>query len=245
MVSARRKYPGVADHTTEPVTTAPVSEVAKAPDAVETPQPVEELEPKPSPAEAAASSAIKQRLEESQRAAELVKQQAQQPPPQQFAAEPETPQMDERDQFEAAIQHLPPRIQTWYRNDPSWLTDPERAACITYAHHVSLRETGSVGSDDYYRRMESLMGLRDASPEPSPERSRASEPAPRQYSGAPVSAPPSRESHSMATGRPVDRVSLSHEEAALAKSLGLTSQQYLDGKARMLREKQGGFHRDE
>jgi len=240
MVSARRKYPGVADHTTEPVTTAPVSEVAKAPDAVETPQPAKPLEPKPSPAEAAASSAIKQRLEEAQRAQHLVQERAAQ-----YAAEPEAPQMDERDQFEAAIQHLPPRVQTWYRNDPSWLTDPERAACITYAHHVSLRETGSVGSDDYYRRMESLMGLRDASPEPTPERSRASEPAPRQYSGAPVSAPPSRESHSMATGRPVDRVSLSHEEAALAKSLGLTSQQYLDGKARMLREKQGGFHRDE
>jgi hypothetical protein len=243
MVSARRKYPGVADHTTEPVTTAPVSEVAKAPDAVETPQPVEELEPKPSPAEAAASSAIKQRLEEAQRAAELVKQQAQQPPPQQFAAEPETPQMDERDQFEAAIQHLPPRIQTWYRNDPSWLTDPERNAHLNYVHHVAVRETGGVGTPEYFDRMEHMMGLRDASPEPSPERSRASEPA-RQHS-APVSAPPSRESASLSTGRPVGRISLSREEADLAKSLGLTSQQYLDGKARMLREKAGGFHRDE
>jgi hypothetical protein len=240
MVSARRKYPGVADHSADPVQSPPASEAtAKVPDAVE-PQSAEPIEAKPTPAEEAAKSAIKQRLEEAQRAQHLVQEQAAQ-----YAAEPEAPQMDERDQFEAAIQHLPPRIQAWYRNDPSWLTDPERAACITYAHHVSLRETGSVGSDDYYRRMESLMGLRDASPEPSPERSRASEPAPRQYSGAPVSAPPSRESHSMATGRPVDRVSLSHEEAALAKSLGLTSQQYLDGKARMLREKQGGFHRDE
>jgi hypothetical protein len=240
MVSARRKYPGVADHSAHPVQSPPASEAtAKVPDAVE-PQSAEPIEAKPTPAEEAAKSAIKQRLEEAQRAQHLVQEQAAQ-----YAAEPEAPQMDERDQFEAAIQHLPPRIQAWYRNDPSWLTDPERAACITYAHHVSLRETGSVGSDDYYRRMESLMGLRDASPEPSPERSRASELAPRQYSGAPVSAPPSRESHSMATGRPVDRVSLSHEEAALAKSLGLTSQQYLDGKARMLREKQGGFHRDE
>jgi hypothetical protein len=240
MVSARRKYPGVADHTTEPVTTAPVSEVAKAPDAVEAPQPVEELEPKPSPAEAAASSAIQQRLEETKRAQHLVREQAAQ-----YAAEPETPpQMDERDQFEAAIQHLPPRIQTWYRNDPSWLTDPERNARLNYVHHVAVRETGGVGTPEYFDRMEHMMGLREKSPEPSPERSRTSAPAPRQQS-APVSAPPSRESASMSTGRPVGRVSLTREESDLARSLGLTSQQYLDGKARMLREKSGGFHRDE
>jgi hypothetical protein len=240
MVSARRKYPGVADHTTEPVTTAPVSEVAKAPDAVETPQPVEELEPKPSPAEAAASSAIKQRLEESQRAQQLVREQAAQ-----YAAEPEAPQMDERDQFEAAIAGVPERAKAWYRADPSWLTDPERAAHLAYAHHVAARETGAEGSDAYFDRMESMMGLRHAEPEPAPlpERPRAS--APARHSGPPVSAPPSRDSHSVVTGQPVGRVSLSREEADLAKSLGLTLQQYLDGKARMLREKQGGHHRDE
>jgi hypothetical protein len=38
---------------------------------------------------------------------------------------------------------------------------------------------------------------------------------------------------------------MTREEADLAKSLGLTPQEYLDGKARMMREKAGGFHRDE
>jgi hypothetical protein len=246
MVSARKAYQNnlVAGHTPEPVTTAPVSEVAKAPDAVETPQPAEPLEPKPSPAEAAASSAIKQRLEEVQRAQQLVREQAAQ-----YAAEPETPQMEDGPvaAFEQSVAALPERQQAWFKDCPQELW-PERVKQIEYNHYVSARETGEIGTPAYYDHMDRALGVRNASPQselPLPQRQRASEPAPRQASGPPVSAPPSRESHSMSTGRPVGRLSLSREEADLAKSLGLTQQQYLDGKARMIREKQGGFHRDE
>jgi hypothetical protein len=244
MVSARKAYQNnlVADHTPEPVTTAPVSEVAKAPDAVETPQPAEELEPKPSPAEAAASSAIKQRLLEAERATELVKERLSHP---QYAEEPQVPQMDPREQFEAAIQNLPPRVQGWYRKDPELLLNPERAAQIQYVYHAAAREVGEADTDAHLNRMEGMLFPRDAAPEPAPLPERKASAPTRQYSGAPVSAPPSRDSHSMSTGRPVGRMTLTREEAELAKSLGLTQQQYLDGKARMIREKQGGFHRDE
>jgi hypothetical protein len=118
MASVRRKYQHlIVDHSADPVTSPPASEAtAKVPDAVEAPQAAEPIETKPTPAEAAAKSALKQRLEESQRATELVKQQTSHP---QYAAEPETPQMDERDQFEAAIANLPERAKAWYRADPS------------------------------------------------------------------------------------------------------------------------------
>src|SRR5262245_27471936 len=122
-----------------------------------------------------------------------------------------------RAQREAVIQQLPARAQAWYRADPSWLTDPERAAHINYAHHVAVRETGAEGSDEYFDRMEHMLGLRHAEPlpepRPLPERPRPSAPARPRYSGAPVSAPPSRDSHSMSTGRAVnERTPLTREE---------------------------------
>jgi hypothetical protein len=240
MASLRKQYQNlVVDNSDKPVTAAPV-QAAKLPEPVtDAPKPAEQPEPESNPVEEAAQSAIKQRILETERAAELVKQRP--------AAEPEVPQMeDPRAQFEGAIAHLPARVQGWYRGNPQFLTDPEHAAKINYVYHAAAREVGEADTDAHLDRMEHMLFPRQAAPQPepapSPERPRA--PAPRQQ-GAPVSAPPSRESHSMSTGRPVGRVSLSREEAELAKSLGITPQEYLDGKARMMREKAGGFHRDE
>src|SRR5262245_52487566 len=105
MVSMRKKFQGTVDHSDEPVTTAPV-EAAKPPPATDAPKPVEEIKTEPSPVEEAAQNAIKQRVAEAERAQELAKTAG--PPHQKFADEPEpqVPQMDPREQFEAAIQHL-------------------------------------------------------------------------------------------------------------------------------------------
>src|SRR5262249_22009171 len=109
MASLRKKYQGlVVDNSREPVTTAPTEELAEPPEPVaDAPVPLEEPKTE-DPVGDAANHAIKQRLAEAERAAEFVKERAQQPPPQQQFAEPEpeTPQMeDPREQFEAAIQH--------------------------------------------------------------------------------------------------------------------------------------------
>jgi hypothetical protein len=249
MTSLRKQYQSlVVDNSDKPVTTAPV-QAAKLPDPVE-PKPVEEIKPtEPSPVEEAAQSAIKQRVLEAERAAELAKQQTPHP---QFAAEPEpqVPQMDPREQFEDAIQHLPARVQGWYRSHPEFLMDPEHAAKMTYIYHAAAREVGEADTDAHLDRMEHMLGLRHAAPQPeprpSPERPTPPRAAPARQQGAPVSAPPSRESHSMSTGRPTgSRTTLTREEAELAKSLGITPAQYLEGRARMEREKAGGFHRDE
>src|SRR5262249_39017801 len=200
MASLRKKYQGlVVDNSREPVATAPTEELAKPPEPIaDTPQIPEEVKTE-SPVDKAAADAIKQRLAEAERAAEFAQQrEAQQQPSQQKFAEPEpeTSQMD----FEAVIQQLPPRVQGWYRADPSWLTDPERAAHLNYAHHVAVRETGAEGSDEYFDRMEHMLGLRHAEPlhepRPLPERKVS---RPRYNSGARVSAPPSTRTPSRST----------------------------------------------
>jgi hypothetical protein len=180
---------------------------------------------------------------EAERAQELAKETASHPQ-QKFATEPPQQQrMDPVEQFEQMIAHLPERVRDWYRVDPQFLD--ERAAQIQYAHHVVRRELGEEFTDPYYDRMEHALGLRHVAPQPEPqplpERQRASTPA--RQNGPPVSAPPTRDSYSMSTGRPQGGpTQLSGEERQLAKTLGLTDDQYRKGKERMLREKAGGFH---
>jgi hypothetical protein len=247
MASLRKKYQGlVVDNSKEPVTTAPTTDLAKLPEPVaDAPQMPEEMKAE-SPVEEAAKSAIKQRLEESQRAAEIAKQQPPQQPPQQRLAE--TPQQQEPvDPLEQAIAGLPERAKAWYRADSRWLTDPERAAHINYAHHVAVRETGAEGSDDYFERMEHMLGLRSVAmpePQPMPER-KVSAPTRPQYSGAPVSAPPSRESPSYSTGRPVtSQAPLTRDELEIARASRISPQEYQKQKEKMLRLKAAGAIQD-
>src|SRR5262245_36949177 len=119
MASLRKKYQGIVDHSTEPVTTAPV-EAAKPPPVADAPKPVEDIKTEPSPVEEAAQNAIKQRVAEAERAQELAKTAS--PPQQQFATEPPQQQrMDPIEQFEQMISHLPERMRNWYRVDPQFL----------------------------------------------------------------------------------------------------------------------------
>jgi hypothetical protein len=241
MASLRKKYQdGIPNNV--PVTTAPVTEVAKPPPVADAPKPADPLEVKAesSPVEQAARSALLDRVAEAERAAEMAKaaSQSQQP----LASEPQPPVMDDPvAEFERAIHHLPDRVKGWYRRQPQFLTDPERAAQITYAYHVAARETGEENTDAHLDRMEVMLGLRQ---QPQPER-KVSAPA-RQpaQSGARYSAPPSRESPSYSTGKPVTQVSLSAEDRANARMWGITDKQMLEGKARVAREKAGGFHQD-
>src|SRR5262249_62118259 len=107
MASLRKKYQGlVVDNSKEPVSTAPVTEQAKPPEPVaDAPQPAEVIAKiESNPVEDAAKSELLKRVREAERAAEFAQQRAQPQPPQQFAEpEPQVPQMDPAEQFEAAI----------------------------------------------------------------------------------------------------------------------------------------------
>jgi hypothetical protein len=179
---------------------------------------------------------MRQRLAELERA-ETVQRQAVSHP--QLATEPP------HDPLEAALAPFPDTAKEWLRAHREILSDPRANAALQHFHYVAKEESGEEYSPAYFERLEHHLGLRSAAaPEPDVSNETIAQPAPRRQSGGPVSAPVSRESPSWSSGRPASesRVNLTGQELELAHTLGLSPQEYLEGKKRMLREKQAGLH---
>src|SRR5262245_7233962 len=258
MASPRKKYSAHVEERKDapPVTVTPV-QAAEPPPAVDAPKPAEPLEVE-SPVEEATRNALRARLQEVERAAELQREAIRQQP--RMAAEPQQPV----DPIEQAIANLPERMKRWYQTHPELLTDPEKSAQMQYAHWVARREVGEEFTEPYFDRMEQMLGFkqeqRPPQPRPQPNGNGQLPPdhnrqqaAPRnaapvqrqQYAGPPVSAPPTRDAPSMTTGRaPSEPMRLTNEELELARTLKLSPQEYAEGKKRMLREKGEGYHTD-
>jgi hypothetical protein len=179
--------------------------------------------------EQAAQAAIKDRITELERAEAISSQEPQAP---KFATEP--PQ--ERDPLEQILATVPEGARGWLREHSEYLGDPEQTARLQYSHLVAARETGDQDfGDRYYERLEHHLGLR---PQRQPQQTRSvSRPAVRQQTS--VSAPPTRDSISMSTGRPTGgTMSLSGEEREFARMLGLSDAEYAENKRRMLATQQ-------
>jgi hypothetical protein len=216
-----------------PVSAPPEVTAAELPPVVENPKPVEPMV-ESSPAEEAGKTALRQRLQEMERAETITRQAAQRPQPQP-AAEPPPPTLEQM------IEHLPPRVQGWYRRDPELATNPEKAAQVQYCHHVAARETGEQFTDPYFDRMEQMLGLAPRPPaQPQPRPQPQQQPRTR-TSSAPVSAPPTRDVPSMVTGRPTGGpMKLTDEEINLARTIGLSPERYAEEKRKMLQMKAAG-----
>ena len=251
MASIRKRYAERIEagprHDGPPVTAPPTS-AAKLPDPVADSKPPE-MPATESPADVAAKDAIalQLRLKEMERAEQLNRQPQQQPPPQ--AAEPQQ-QQPQAPTLEDHIAHLPPRVQGWYRKHPELATDPERAAQVQYCHHVARRETGQEFTDPYFDRMESMLGLVPAtngqtqhrpSPAPAAPPRYESPPVRQQRSAVPVSAPPTRDVPSMATGRLTGGpVRLTPQQFEAAKFSGISPEEYARQLQKMNRMKASG-----
>jgi hypothetical protein len=256
MASLRKRYSAVSVERPDspPVAATPVA-AAKPPPAAEAPKPLEELAPEKSPSDEAANNAIKARLAEMNRAETLQRA----PPVQHYERVESRPPEPAADPVEAAIAAMPPRVQRWYRTNPELLTNPEFAARVQYCHHVAAREVGQQFTDPYFDRMESLLGFRQQQqPKPS-NNGHAAPAAPRPASAAPaapprngaaprqqqynghVSAPPTRDVPSMASGRPVGRrVPLTADELQIAKNSGISPEEYSIQKEKMARLRAAG-----
>jgi hypothetical protein len=197
------------------------------------PEPAEPVVESSDPVRDAEQSAMKQRLAELQRA-ETVQRQA--------AAHPQMAQEEQTNPIDALLSRsgLPERAQTWLRAHPEFLTDARKNSALQH-HHWTCADECEPYSDEYYNKMESLLGLRSAPKMPS----RAPEPQQRQAS-APVSAPVSRESPSWSSGRPASEstLKLTAQDRELAAMWNLSEQEYLAAKQRVAREKAAGFHQD-
>jgi hypothetical protein len=241
MASLRKKYQQHVESShrddDEPVAASPRPSAAAPPPAVEEhPEPPKLEEERPE--EAAAKSAIKERLREMQEA----EQHAREPVEQPRAEPPQPASQTAEEQFEQAISRFPERIRQWCRKDPRLLHDPERIAQAQYSHHRAARECGSEGTTEYYDRMEALLGLTPRAQSVAPPRPQAPRPAP-QFTSQPPAAPPSRQQFSMATGRSqsdsIRPTALDHEGARIA---GVDIETYMEGKYRFLAEKKAGLH---
>jgi hypothetical protein len=141
-------YPTPVDATPAP------ADIAK-PEA-ETPKPAEQETPKladSSPAEEAAKTAIRQRLAEMERAQELQREAT----PQYAESQPGEPPTVEKI---IANSGLPERAKTWLREHSDYISDPSKNATLISLHGVAARQAGSEWTDDYFSRMDELLGFR-------------------------------------------------------------------------------------
>jgi hypothetical protein len=221
MASFRKK------HAEEPsVTTAPTG-AAKLPEPVE-PKAAEPLAVEnPDPVETAKKDAIalQLRLKEMERAERLQQEAVQQPPP--HAAEP--PQQPQQPA-------MPAHIEKWLAEHPEYMdpADPVAQAEIYTATLKCSRDGKSWDQPDFIPSLERHLGLRQQQQRPQPQPQQP-QPQPRyeapvrqqQRSPVPMSAPPTREVPSMASGRvPSRRVALTSEQLDAARFSGISPEEY-------------------
>jgi hypothetical protein len=102
------------------------------------------------------------------------------------------------------------------------------------------RDGKAWDNPDFLPTLERHLGLRQ---QPQPQaKPAATTPVRHQYTGGPVSAPPSREVPSYSTGRPSEPMRLTAAERADARTFGISDEAYLKGKQRLAREKAAGMH---
>jgi hypothetical protein len=257
MASLRKKYQGNGeDKDAPPVTTMPPGTEAKLPPIADARPPPEMPEPESSPAEQAAQTAIKQRLAEMERAEALTRQQQSAQQPQfatELAIEPQEPEQQQpTTEHIIASSSLPERMKNWLRQHPDYVTDPVKNNQIQRMHYVAEYQAGGEWTDLYFDRMERLLGFKQDAPPNGNGAQQLVRPAvqrqpvrQQQYAGPPVSAPPTRESPSMSTGRPVTRRGpLTQEQRDIARSSGISEEEYSRQLDRMEKMKAAGVIQD-
>jgi len=240
MASLRKKYQPQFENRSDddgpPVQSPPVTG-AKMPEAVE-PKPVEPMV-ESSPAEEAAKTALKSRLAEMERAAQLSEQRQQQQP--QHASEPQQQQPA-----------MPAHVQEWLSRHPEY-TDPHNRIAqleINLATEKCVRDGLTWNDDDFLPSIERHLGIAprtngqvESKPTASapPQRPMTADRPAVRPSAPPVSAPPTREVPSYSTGRaPRHRAPLTRDELEIAAASGQTPEQYQAQKDKMLRMKESG-----
>jgi hypothetical protein len=269
MTSVPKKYRDRIDvEEAKPVVAEP------PPPAAET-KPAETKPAEPSPAvekNPVEQAALKKRLEEMERAQKMGAAQAQpQPQPRTGPIAIDEPQRQQPQQQPQSVEQiiqssgLPALVQEWLRRHPDLITDPAKNAQLQKAHHITEYLTGGDVETPYYlQRLEETLGWRPKSngngaaqqqrvvqppaqpaAQPPPQPRPAAPPVRQQQYAPPVSAPPTRETLSMATGKPRNaRVPLTEDERQIARNSGISDAEYERQKDRMNAMKVAGYIQD-
>jgi hypothetical protein len=232
-VSLRKRYPGRIEESRNDgpaVAATPQAAAAQLPPATEVPKPAEPLEIELSPSEQAARDAVKKRIAELTETEPIKPVVIEQPNP--------TEQI-------IANSGLPPRAQAWLRAHSDYVTDAAKNERMQKMHHVAEYQAGGQAfTDDYFNRMDVLLGFKPEVRQ-QPQQQLVTQQRQPVRQGVPVSAPPSRDSLSLSTGRPASApTQLTAEEFALVRSLGITPEVYRDKKRLMNELKANGTIQD-
>ena len=248
MASIRKRYADRVEASPRqdgPPVTAPPTGAAKLPDPVADPkQP--EMPATESPADVAAKNALRARLQEMERAETLNRQAAQEPP---HAAEPQQPQPQQP--------AMPPAVEKWLTEHPQYLdpNDHVAQAEMQLATVKCVRDKMTWDHPDFIPTIERHLGIaprpngqaqhRPIERPPAPAAPRHEAPVRQQRSVIPVSAPPTREVPSMASGRvPSRRVPLTPEQREAARFSGISEEKYAEKLELMNQMKAAGVIQD-
>jgi len=130
----------------------------------------------------------------------------------------------------------------WLKQHPDAMTDPRKNAKLQAAYW-DAQDAGHVrGTPQYFQFLEERLGYRQPLSPPPPPPAVDEEPEPQQQRRTPaVSAPPSRDVPSSATGRPqTNKITLSPAEREAARFSGVSEVEYAKQKQRLLNEKKNG-----
>jgi hypothetical protein len=142
---------------------------------------------------------------------------------------------------------MPSLVKDWLRQHPELILDPAQNERLQKMHFVAEHQAGEADTPAYLERLDELLGYRPAPPPRAASvqtYSRAPTDQPRPAPARPqapavsYSAPPHRDVPTMRTGRtPSVRTPLSADELEVARSSGMTPEQYAEAK-RMLTEQE-------
>lgn len=127
------------------------------------------------------------------------------------------------DPVESFANSLTPASATWVRQHPEYVRDASLNKKMLGAHHMALGDGLQPDTPDYFAHVEKTLGIGHnddgAKPAPAPATARAGAPS--------VAAPVSRDTPSLASGKPQRQVvTLSPEERAMARDLEMSDAEY-------------------
>lgn len=146
--------------------------------------------------------------------------------PKQKAPEPEY----SSDPVERLANALTPRSADWVRRNPDYAKNPRLYQKMIAAHNLVVADDINPDTDEYFSRVESILGIRSAESNDSPMSS-ASKPTQHR---SPPAAPVSRSG--TGTGTRSNVVRLTAQEREIASMMGMTDQDYARNKLALQKE---------